>query len=264
MGTFISIIIPTYNEADTIAGLVSSIRTSSIGVGYEIIVVDGGSTDDTMQEAVRSNVKFVKSPVKGRGAQLNFGAQHASGQVLFFLHADSLPPHNLLFQISKTLDDGYDAGCFRLKFDTNNLFLRANAWFTRFNVNAVRFGDQGLFVTRELFEKTGGYRNDMVVLEDQEMVKRLRRFGARFRVIPDYMITSARKYLENGPLRLQFTFLLVWINYHRGKSQKELVQLYKNRINDIRIHETDTGNVAKLTDDFYKKPNSGQGENTAG
>ncbi len=264
MSTVISIIIPTFNEVENISPLISSIRTSTIGVEYEIIVADGGSTDGTLQKILLSNCKLVKSPTKGRGAQLNFGAKSAAGQILFFLHADSIPPVNLLHHIQKAVAQGYDAGCFRLKFDSDNWFLRANAWLTRFNVDAVRFGDQGLFVTRELFEKTGGYRNDMVVLEDQEMVKRLKRFGARFKVIPDYITTSARKYIENRPVKLQYAFLLVWINHQRGKSQKELVRIYKNRIKDTRINETDAKSVRKVIDDFHQKPNTGKGENTAG
>ncbi len=264
MSTTISIIIPTYNEVGNISRLISAIKTSSIGVPFEIIVSDGGSTDGTLQEVMQSKVKLVKSAAKGRGAQMNYGARNATGEVLFFMHADSKPPINVLHQIQEALKQGYDAGCYRLKFDSDNIFLRANAWLTRFNVDAFRFGDQGLFVTRELFEKTGGYRNDMVVLEDQEMVKRLKRFGARFRIIPDYMLTSARKYIENGPVKLQFAFLLVWINHKRGKSQKELVRLYKNRIKDTRINETDAGSVRQVIDDLHKKPDTGQGENTAG
>ncbi len=264
MSTLISIIIPTYNEVGNISHLISAIRTSTIGVEYEIIVADGGSTDGTLQEVLLSKAKLVKSSVKGRGAQLNYGAKSASGEILFFLHADSQPPINLLHHIQNAVEEGYDAGCFRLKFDSSNWFLRANAWLTRFNIDAVRFGDQGLFVTRELFEKTGGYRNDMVVLEDQEMVKRLRRFGARFKVIPDYITTSARKYIDNGPVKLQFAFLLVWINHQRGKSQKELVRIYKNRIKDTRINEADAESVRKVVDDFHQKPHPGQGENSAG
>ncbi len=260
----ISIIIPTFNEGEIISELISRIKTSTIGVAYEIIVADGGSSDQTIQQALISRVKVVRCPQKGRGVQLNYGARQASGQILFFLHADSVPPKNLLHHILKAREKGYDAGCFRLKFSQANLFLRANAWLTRFDVNAFRFGDQGLFVTREFFQKSGGYRNDMLVLEDQEMVVRLRRLGARFYIMPDYITTSSRKYHENGAVRLQFTFLLVWINYKRGKSQQELVQLYKKRIKDNRIYESDAQSLTTIVDDIYQKPGAGESENTAG
>lgn len=264
MNPKISIIIPAFNEEESISNLLSEIKTGTIGLSYEIIVADGGSTDATVQTAQLAKAKVIKCPVKGRGTQMNYGATQASGDILFFLHADSATPPHMLHQILKAVNRGYDAGCFRLKFDTDNLFLRANAWLTRFDVNAFRFGDQGLFVTRELFEKSGGYRNDMVVLEDQEMVIRLRRFGARFYIIPDYIHTSARKYIENGPLNLQFTFLLVWLAWKRVKPQHEIVKLYKRRIKDNRIYETDTEGLQRATHDIYKKPDSGESENTAG
>ncbi len=260
----ISVIIPVYNEEEGIYSLLSHIRTNCGNVEYEIIVVDGGSADNTRMEVLRApNVTWILSPSKGRAAQMNFGAQHASGSVLFFLHADSTPPPRFLLNISEAHAQGFDAGCFRLRFDSENLFLRANAWFTRFNVNAVRFGDQGLFVKRKVFESSGGFRKDHVVLEDQEMVRRLRRLGARFVVISDYMKTSARKYVVNGPLRLQFTFLLVWLNYYIGKSQAELVRLYKNRISDSKISLSDA-KARESPDDIRKKPDPGPRKNAAG
>lgn len=264
MSSFISIIIPTFNEEGQIASLISDIKTSTIGRPYEIIVVDGGSTDNTVREVNFFNVKLLKSPQKGRGAQLNYGASQAQGKLLFFLHADSNLSPNFLHSIHESVDNGFDAGCFRLKFDSENLFLKANAWLTRFNVTAFRFGDQGLFVTRDLFERSGGYRNDMVVLEDQEIVKRLKKFGARFCVRPEHITTSARKYTENGPFKLQFTFLLVWINYKRGKSQQDLIKLYKKRISDNRITESDARRSEELVNDIYQKPDSGEGENAIG
>lgn len=255
----ISVIIPTFNEEDNISRLISLIKTCAIGVDFEIVVADGGSTDNTIQQAYLSKAIVLKCPVKGRAAQLNYGAAHASGDVFFFLHADSYPPQNLLHHIKEALSHGYTAGCFRLKFDSDNRFLRANAWLTRFDVDAFRFGDQGLFVTRELFERSGGYRNDLIVMEDQEIVKRLRSKGARFRIIPDYMVTSARKYLDNGPVRLQYTFFLIWFYYQRGRTQQELVQLYKTRIKDKRVNEKQTRRIRPAVDDLYKESGTGEG-----
>lgn len=260
----ISVIIPTFNEGDHISNLISEIKRQSIGLDYEIIIADGGSTDNTIQSVLFSKATLIKSPRKGRGAQLNAGAEAATGDVLFFMHADSKPPATFLHHVLSAVNSGYDAGCFRLRFDSNHWFLKANAWFTRFNIDAVRFGDQGLFVTRELFDKTGGYRNDHIVMEDQEMVIRLKKFGARFKVLKDAMTTSARKYEENGPVKLQYHFFIIWWNYYRGRSQEELVRLYKKRILDNKIEEKDAAPVRDVSAYSKSKKRHQQGKPPAG
>jgi hypothetical protein len=118
---------------------------------------------------------------------------------------------------------GYGSGCYRLAFDQPHWFLRANCWFTRFNLNAVRFGDQSLFVKREIFEKAGQFREDLVVMEDQEIIGRIRRH-TRFKVFPRSVTTSARKYRENGIYKLQGVFFLIYFMYQLGFSQEQLVR----------------------------------------
>lgn len=264
MNRTISVVIPTFNESKGITALISYLRKSSPGIDHEIIVVDGGSTDGTIEKVLQTNCTLIESTRKGRGVQLNEGAAAAQGDVLVFIHADSRPPANYLYYILQALENDFDAGCFRLKFDSNNWFLKANAWFTRFNINAVRFGDQGLFVTREQFEKNGGYRNDHIVMEDQEIVRRLRRHGARFKVLPHSMLTSARKYDKNGAVYLQYIFFLVWLNYYRGRSQEELIRLYKKRIKDSKIKLEDAQPIRSVIDDICEKPSARKGENSPG
>ncbi len=260
----ISIIIPVFNEAENISRLISYIRRHSLGVDCEIIVSDGGSTDGTLREVETANVILVKSPAKGRGAQMNVGAKIAKGRLLFFMHADTTPPANFLHQIVAKNKAGFDAGCFRLKFDHHHWFLKILEKCTHLNISAVRFGDQGLFVSREMFDKTGGYRNDFVILEDQEIVLRLTKMGARFGLIKDKMITSARKYLANGPVRLEWVFLQIWWHFWRGKSQDFLVKFYKRKIKDSKIEENDAKNVSQFADDFHKKPHRRESKNKAG
>ena len=84
---------------------------------------------------------------------MNLGATIAKEKVLYFLHADSTPPQNFTADISKAVGQGYGIGCYRLAFDYKHWLLKANCWFTRFDVNAFRFGDQSLFVTKEIFDK---------------------------------------------------------------------------------------------------------------
>lgn len=200
---------------------------------------DGGSTDGTAQICANAGVQFVRSPQKGRGAQLNYGATFASADVLFFMHADTNAPDDFISHILRAISEGHLAGCFRLEFDWNHWFLNFSAWCTRFNITAVRFGDQGLFVTKALFEKIEGYRSDYILLEDQEIIRRLIK-KTRLKVLPWAMQTSARKYRENGPIRLQWAFFQVWLNYYLGKPQAELLQLYKRKIKDAKLTVNDT------------------------
>ncbi len=247
----ISIIIPTFNEASVIGQLLDRIRPETSRHGAEVIVSDGNSTDNTPLIVKESYALYTTSPKKGRAAQMNYGASKASGDILYFLHADCIVPEGFLSAIEKAIKRGNSSGCFRLKFDHPHWFLKANAWFTRFNVNYIRFGDQSLFISHNLFKEIGGYQEDHIVMEDQEIIFRIRK-KARFTVIPRYIVTSARKYIDNGPYRLQYVFFRVWLNYYLGKSQQELVYLYKRLIKDQKIEKDDVKRN-EAVDDIYQK-----------
>jgi rSAM/selenodomain-associated transferase 2 len=231
----ISIIIPTFNEADSIAALLSYLGQATAGeAALEILVVDGGSADATVQLAQQAGAAVLASPRKGRAAQLNYGAQRARGEILYFLHADSYPPSGFVAEVRRAVAQGYGAGCYRLAFDHPHWFLRFSAWCTRLSLTAVRFGDQSLFVRRDLFGRLGGYREELLVMEDQEIVGRLRA-QAPFRLLPRAVTTSARKYLDNGVFRLQSIFALIVVLYRLGVSQRRLVQLYRRLIRQGKL-----------------------------
>ncbi len=215
----ISVIIPTFNEGEQIGKTIGSLRKNA-DVRYltEIIVVDGGSTDHTLSEAAKAGAKVISSHKKGRAIQMNTGAARALGKVLYFLHADTVPPPDFTTAIVQAIQAGAGSGCFRLTFDYPHWFLRANCWFTRFNVNYFRFGDQSLFVRATTFQRSGGFRPDYLVLEDQEIIRRLKKLGS-FRVIPQPVITSARKYLQNGIYKTQGIFYLIYAMYCFGFKQ---------------------------------------------
>lgn len=222
----ISVIIPALNEEEVIAETIRQVRKQSAGLIKEVIVSDGGSRDRTAETAAAEGGRVVKSPQRGRAAQMNFGAAQATGEVLYFLHADSHPPAQFDRQILDQLKDGYSAGCFRLAFDSSHRLLRFYAWFTRFDLNAFRFGDQSLFITSSFFNRIGGYRNDHMLMEDNEILKRIKRED-EFAIIADAVTTSARKYREKGVLRLQLAYTLIYILYHFGVPQERLVKWYK-------------------------------------
>lgn len=221
----LSIIIPTLQEEATIGNLLGYLRKSA-SPDSEVIIADGGSTDATQSIAVQLGTKVVACQRRGRGFQMNRGAEAATGDVLYFLHADTLPPTDFEESIKQAVTHGWGCGCFRLKFDSEHWFLKLNAWFTRLDVNALRFGDQSLFVRRDVFEQTGGFDESMLLLEDQEIIGRLR-CVAPFKILRQYVTTSARKYKQVGCYKLQAGYFLIYTLYRLGLRQDRLVQTYK-------------------------------------
>ena len=231
----ISVIIPTYNEEAHIKATIQWVwQFDESNLIKEIIIADGGSTDDTVAIATAEGVKVVISEKKGRAAQMNFGAFFATEEILYFLHADTHPPRNFAKDISKVIEQGFGAGCFRLSFDNNHWFLKANCWFTQFDVNAIRFGDQSLFVTKDSFEKAGKYCEKHIVMEDQHLIKRLKKI-TRFTIIKKAVVTSARKYLENGIYKTQGIFFIIYFMYRFGYPQQKLLASYRKLIKQDKL-----------------------------
>ena len=228
----ISVIIPVLNEQDSIGRVIRTLKERATGnrIG-EILVVDGGSDDLTTEIAVSTGAKVIHAPSKGRAVQMNRGAECAGFSILYFLHADTVPPCGFDRQVIKAQKEGYPAGCFRLAFDSRHPVLRFYAWCTRFDLNAFRFGDQSLFVTGTLFETLGGFRSDYTVMEDNDMVRRIKDI-APFKIVKDKVITSARKYRANGVFRLQFIFFSIYVLFFMGFSQQKLVHIYTKWISD--------------------------------
>lgn len=231
----ISIVIPTYNEEENIAETITKIeKRDNEKLISEIIISDGQSTDKTVRVASDAGATVVVCGKKGRSAQMNCGASIAKGQILYFLHADSIPPENFTSHILNAFKKEYASGCFRLSFDYQHWFLKANCWFTRFDVNAVRFGDQSLFVTKDVFEKCGGFDENLLMMEDQEIIHRIKKLG-KFSVMNAAVTTSARKYLDNGIYRMQFIFFRIWLLYYLGYSQQDLLKLHKKLIRKTKL-----------------------------
>lgn len=231
----ISVIIPTYNEAAHIKRTIQRLwQGDKASLVKEIIIADGGSTDDTVAIATSEGVQAVVCPKKGRSAQMNYGASLAKEGVLYFLHADSLPPDGFTEDMEHAIERGNSAGCFMLAFDHRHWFLKANCWFTRFDVDAFHYGDQSLFVTKDHFWHAGGFSENHIIFEDYVIIKALKKRGS-FVIIKKRVVTSARKYLDNGVFRMQGIFYLMYFLYKMGCSQQQLVATYKKLIKQDKI-----------------------------
>lgn len=229
-GRKISIIIPALNEEKQIADVIREVRNRGTAAAIsDIIVVDGGSTDRTVEAAEQAGATVITPGTRGRAAQMNSGADAAGGDLYYFLHADTVPPHGFTAEILQAVKKGAQSGSFQLRFTGNHPLLRFYSWCTRFRTTLVRFGDQSLFVDADLFHRIGGFNERLSVMEDQEIVRRLKKNG-RFQLLAGSVITSSRKYELNGTVRLQLVFTMILILYYFGVQQDTLVHLYKSLI----------------------------------
>ncbi|WP_420603986.1 TIGR04283 family arsenosugar biosynthesis glycosyltransferase [Flagellimonas sp.] len=225
----ISIVIPVLNEEKLIGKILKHVAsTSSKDNIKEVICVDGGSRDKTIFIAEQLGAKVIRSK-KGRARQMNLGAKHASGEVLYFLHADTFTPSNFDQLILNAIGEGHESGCFRMRFDTKNPILRLFAWLSRINHTLCRGGDQSLFIKRNLFQKTKGFNEDYMIYEDTEFIQRLYK-QTKFKVLPNHVITSARKYREKGWIRVQFHFGMIHLKNYLGAGPNELYRYYAKKI----------------------------------
>ena len=217
----ISVIIPARNEENTIPPVLRRVFEEPV---WEVIVVDGGSTDNTRQAATDLGATvLVCEP--GRGRQLHAGAAAASGDIFLFLHADTMLPQRFQEHVIATLSDPrVAAGAFKLHIDADRRSFRIveRLVHLRSRYRQMPYGDQAIFMRAETYHRAGGFP-DLPLMEDYELIRRLRRLG-RIRIAPVAVRTSARRWQELGVLRATLTNQLCLVAFRLGVSPKRLAK----------------------------------------
>lgn len=236
----LSIIIPILNESKTIeASIRAVLKNISREIETEIILVDGGSDDGTVEkiETIISNHTGSRKSLsihllhskKGRARQMNLGAENAKFKILYFLHADSFPPKDFDKHILNEIEIGNPAGCFRMQFDSTHWWLQLAGWLTQFNWKISRGGDQSQFITKALFEEIGGFDESYIIYEDNILISELYKRN-KFVVIPHSLTTSARRYREHGIWKLQYHFWRIHLKRRLGADAGELYDYYSTHV----------------------------------
>lgn len=221
----ISIIVPTLNESLLLHKLLSSLN-KVIDIQTEIIVVDGGSKDNTLEIASKQAHQVLVTK-QGRANQMNYGAASAKGNVLFFLHADSTLTEEVFKKLKEVLQEpAYVGGAFSLQIDSKRYILKIISFVVNLRARFFNlvYGDQGIFIRKEKFDELGGF-SAIPIMEDIEFYRRLRASGKTV-FLNEKLLTSARRWEKEG---IFFTTLRNWlllIMYYLGMPTERLEKLY--------------------------------------
>jgi rSAM/selenodomain-associated transferase 2 len=220
----LSIIIPSFNEAASIDQLLAAI--AKISEPVEVMVVDGGSNDETIPIARERGVRLITSE-RGRGVQMHAGACEARGEVLWFLHADTQPPADGAQHIAKALRDPHVvSGNFNVSFDSGRFAARfLTRLYRQLRRLGLCYGDSAIFVRRETYERAGGFK-PFPIFEDLDLVRRLRKYG-RMVNLPASVITSSRRFDDRSFVLTFARWTFLQVLYWTGINPRTLGKLYE-------------------------------------
>ncbi|MFO7677843.1 MAG: TIGR04283 family arsenosugar biosynthesis glycosyltransferase [Thermoplasmatota archaeon] len=222
-----SIIIPVLHERENINTLINNLLQAPTKEPIEIIVVDASPTKDTINQIANSSVIKLTAQ-KGRAQQMNKGAKHASGEILVFLHADTEPPKNCLTEIKKIMENKqFIGGAFSLKIQTKHKIIQIVAVIStlRSQITRAPYGDQVIFIKKSFFEKIGGYRN-IPIMEDVDIMRRIKKQKGKIRILPHHVITSDRRWKEEGLLYTNIRNTIIIFLYWCGMPAEKLAKFY--------------------------------------
>jgi rSAM/selenodomain-associated transferase 2 len=217
----ISVVIPTLNEESHIEKTLQSVIKQDDDC--EFFVVDGGSSDNTV--AIAKQYTTVINSQRGRAVQMNMGAKACNGDILLFLHADTILPDNAFREIRKRMtDDSVAGGSFYIAFDADNFILKGVSFITRFNFRLFHFGDQGIFVRRTVFQTLRGYK-EIPIMEDYDFYKRLKGQG-KVILIRMPVISSARRFIKKGVIKQLLINKIIVLAYWAGMNTQTIKRFY--------------------------------------
>ena len=224
----VSVIVPIYNEISTIEKFYEGLKPYFSQA--EIIFVDGGSNDGTqqfLQKRVKGEQKLIVS-AKGRAGQMNAGARAATGDAYLFLHADSKPPKNMIGEVRRVLMKA-NWGCFGVKFSDKDPLMKICQIISNNRIldRRVVFGDQGIFIRKELFEEVGGFP-DIPIMEDYQLSLTLKDKGERIGIAKGLIETSSRRYYEGGKLKVMWKMNRLRKAYRDGIDPEIIAEAYKD------------------------------------
>lgn len=226
----ISIIIPAHNEIKNLNELLPLLIKEGEHFDFEILIcVSCANTDDTLLLNFTKEVRLIDCKKKGRACQMNHGTSLANGDIFVFMHADVRPPKGFFKDIITTLENDTEAGFFSYKFDKDNFFLNINSSFTRKDGIFTGGGDQCLFIKKQTFERLGRFNEAQVLMEDFEFFKRMKKAKVSYKIVPNDLIVSARKYQENSYVRVNLSNLLLILLFKIGYPAEKL-KLIHNRL----------------------------------
>lgn len=224
-----SVVIPVFHEEYVINSVISDVKSRARGEAFEIIVVDGDGLGGTVGCIEDDGVITVISEA-GRGKQMNAGAAVASGEVLLFLHADTRLGAGAFSSMWESIGDGeFVGGAFELGFDSSRFVYRTIAYWGNLRNRLMKtpFGDQGIFIRKDYFEKIGGYR-DIALMEDVDLMRRIKRAGGKIRILPERISTSVRRFEKIGPLRGMLRNGAILTMYYIGVGPDKLAKFYRS------------------------------------
>jgi rSAM/selenodomain-associated transferase 2 len=224
-----SIIIPVLNEAELINPLIQRLRAQALMNTAEVIVVDGDPDGSTIS-LIHDHKTTCATSDPGRACQMNTGAAIARGKILIFLHADTKLPPDALKKIDEVFENKeLVAGAFDLAIDSDKLILRYIAARARLRsrLNRIPYGDQAIFIRRAYFEKIGRF-TEMPLMEDIDLMRRIKKDGQRIYILKDRVTTSARRWEKQGAIRTTLINQLLVSLYYLGVSPKKLAAYYRN------------------------------------
>ena len=220
----ISLIIPIYNESKTVDAMLDQLE--DLPSNWEILFADGGSSDDTL-EKIGDRYTVLHAP-KGRANQMNFAAGKATSDVIWFVHCDSCLPADAHAQITEAVEKGAQWGCFHIGFDYDGPFMGCNTYLSNRRARrGIAFGDQGIWVRKDVFESIGGFP-DLPIMEDYEFSRQMHAAGIPICQLSGRIVTSGRRYEKRFPLITMWQMFYLRCLYRSGVDIQEIARRYKD------------------------------------